>query len=88
MAELQTEFEVSQKQSEIDLLKTQRKNNQIIGMALIIITVLLTTLAFILIRNNRKKQKNNKTLSIQKDELQQQHYKLEALNKTKDRFSL
>lgn len=86
MADMRTEYEVSQKQAEIDLLTKQRQINRIIGLALVVVTILLAILAFILFRTNRNKQKTNKLLSEQRDELQQQHHKLEALNHTKDRF--
>ena len=86
MADMRTEYEVSQKQAEIDLLTKQRQINQLIGLALLFILLLLAVLAFLLYRNNRLKQSANKELSRQKSELEIQHQKLEALNNTKDRF--
>lgn len=86
MADLRTEYEVSQKQAEIDLLTKQRQINQLVGLALLFILLLLMVLAFLLYRNNRIKQSANKTLNQQKSALEMQHQKLEALNNTKDRF--
>lgn len=86
MADLRTEHEVSQKQAEIDLLTKQRQINKLIGIGLVFFTLLLAALAFVLFRNNRIKKAANRILSSQKEELEVQHHKLEALNHTKDRF--
>ncbi|MDA0195227.1 MAG: tetratricopeptide repeat-containing sensor histidine kinase [Bacteroidetes bacterium] len=72
MADLQTKFEVSQKQLEVDLLNQEKRNQQIIGIALSLILVLSGVILIVLYRNNRHKIKTNK--------------QLEALNHTKDRF--
>lgn len=86
MADLRTEYEVSQKQAEIDLLTQKRERNYIIGMALLCIVLLLSVLAFLLYRNNRIKRTANKLLHKQNTKLELQHTKLEKLNNTKDRF--
>jgi len=46
MADLRTEFEVSKKQIEVDLLHQQKKNQQIIVIAAIIALILICLLAF------------------------------------------
>lgn len=86
MADLRTEYEVSQKQAEIDQLNRKRERNYILGLALLCFTLLLIVLAFLLYRNNRIKRKANKLLHAQNNRLERQHKKLEALNNTKDRF--
>ena len=86
MADLRTEYEVSQKQAEIDLLTKEQQLNKLIGWALAFIAFLFGALTFALFRNNRIKQAHNKVLSAQKGQLEKQHLKLEALNHTKDRF--
>jgi two-component system NtrC family sensor kinase len=86
MADLRTEYEVSQKQAEIDLLNQKRERNYFIGLALLFFTLFLVVLAFLLYRNNRIKRAANKLLHKQNTKLELQHTKLEALNNTKDRF--
>lgn len=86
MADLRTDFEVSQKQAEIDLLNQKRERNYILGLALLIFTLLLTVLAIVLYRSNRAKRAANKLLHAQNNRLELQHNKLEKLNNTKDRF--
>lgn len=86
MADLRTEYEVSQKQTEIDLLTEQRSSNEKIGLALLCIALLFSVLAFLFYRNNRIKRSANKLLFAQNNKLELQQTKLEALNNTKDRF--
>lgn len=50
MADLRTDFEVSQKQSEVDLLEQKRKNQRIINIAAAITSVLVFLLALVLYR--------------------------------------
>lgn len=45
MADLRTDFEVSRKQIEVDLLNEQKKTQQIIGVAIVIVLVLIIALA-------------------------------------------
>ena len=79
MADLRTEFEVSQKQTEVDLLNQQKKTQQAIGWGLVSGLSLLGALAVVLYRNNQKKLKINKLLEDQKGQL-------EEMNDTKDKF--
>jgi signal transduction histidine kinase len=86
MADLRTEYEVSQKQAEIDILTKKRKVQQIIGIGLSAIIIISGVLLTLLYRNSRRNRKLSELLVEQKAELQLQHDQLEELNKTKDRF--
>ncbi|WP_185154267.1 tetratricopeptide repeat-containing sensor histidine kinase [Fulvivirga sp. M361] len=86
MADLRTEYEVSQKQVEVDLLEEQKRSQQIVGISLIVVLLLVVLLAFVLYKNNRQKQATNLLLSEQKEEIAAQRDQLEDLNDTKDRF--
>ncbi|MDN5210636.1 tetratricopeptide repeat protein [Fulvivirgaceae bacterium BMA12] len=86
MADLRTDFEVAQKQAELDLANKTKETQQIIGMGLGIVLLLLAALAYILFRNNKQEKKTNLILSHQKEEITSQRDQLSALNKTKDRF--
>jgi signal transduction histidine kinase len=86
MADLRTEYEVSQKQIEVDLLQQEQKTSQLIGASLLGIIVLISTFVFVLNRRNREKKRVNKLLHVQQLELKAQHDELETLNATKDRF--
>ena len=72
MADLQREYEVRQKQIEIDLANQEKRNQQIISVALIIILSLSGVLLITLYRNNQERKKVNRKLS--------------DLNETKDKF--
>lgn len=72
IADLRTEFEVSQKQIEVDLLNQQKRNQQTIAIALAVILVLSTVLLVTVYRNSQRKMRLNKELA--------------ALNETKDKF--
>lgn len=86
MADLRTEFEVSQKQAEIDVLNKNKKIQQIIAIGLIVILLLSGTLIVHLFRSTKRQRKLNGILEDQKEELQTQYEMLDDLNKTKDRF--
>ncbi len=86
MADLRTDFEVAQKQAELDLANKTKETQQIIGMGLGIVLLLLVALAYMLFRNIRQEKKTNLILSHQKEEITSQRDQLSALNKTKDRF--
>ena len=79
MADLRTEFEVSQKQIEVDLLSQEKKTQQAISLGLISGLALVIILIGVLYRNNQRKLKSNQLLEEQKD-------RLERLNNTKDKF--
>ncbi len=72
IADVRREFEVSQKQLEVDLLNQQKQNQQIIGIGLIVIILLSAGLLINVYRNYQRK----KRLSAE----------LQQLNETKDKF--
>ncbi len=72
MADLRTEFEVSQKQLEVDLLAQQKRNQQLIGVGLIVILILSAVLVVVLYKNNQRRKRTNLELA--------------TLNQTKDKF--
>ncbi len=86
MADLRTEYEVSQKQAEVDLLETQKRVQQIIVFGMAVVLLLLALLVWTLYRNNKQKQATNLLLSEQKEEIETQKDQLEALNHTKDKY--
>lgn len=79
MADLRTEFEVGQKQAEVDLLTVEKRNQQLILIATAAFALLFIVLAGIIYRYYRTKSRINQILATQKSEL-------EALNQTKDKF--
>ena len=79
LADLRTEYEVGQKQIEVDLLEEKQKGFFFAVFFLIILLLLIGTLAYVFIMRNKEKQAANQLLTKQTQEL-------EALNTTKDRF--
>ncbi|WP_298142503.1 histidine kinase [Flavobacterium sp.] len=86
-SELEKNFKLNLKNTEIELLKTQKKLDQSkletinnTRLALLIITLFLGVIVFILFRNYKLKQKANLLLSYQKQELEEQNLKLENEN--------
>jgi two-component system, NtrC family, sensor kinase len=70
LANLRTDFEVSKKQSEVDLLYQQRKTQRwwLIAIATILCSSII--LLFMFYRNNKIKQKANRLLTRQKNQIQ------------------
>lgn len=86
-SELEKNFKLNLKNTEIELLKTQKKLAQSklekvnhTRLALLIITLFLGVIVFILFRNYKLKQKANLLLSYQKQELEEQNLRLENEN--------
>ncbi|MEO9477601.1 MAG: tetratricopeptide repeat protein, partial [Cyclobacteriaceae bacterium] len=79
MADLRTEFEVGQKQAELDLVTAQQKTERVIMIGIACLAVVLVVLAIIIFRYYRAKSRINMVLEEQK-------LQLESLNKTKDKF--
>ncbi len=75
MANLQKDYEVSQKQIQVDLLNQQKQNQKILVISLGIIVVLMAAIVGILLKNNRHKQKAYETLNQQKQETERQKAK-------------
>ena len=67
MADLRTDFEVSQKQVEVDLLNQQRKNQRIINFAAAITSVLIILLAFGMYRRYKYIKATKRIIEDEKD---------------------
>ncbi|MTI19670.1 HAMP domain-containing histidine kinase, partial [Fulvivirga sp. RKSG066] len=79
MADLRTEYEVGQKQAEVDLLTAEKRTQQIVIYAVAGGALIVGVLLIFLYQNNREKIRINR-------ELEEQKWQLQSLNKTKDRF--
>ncbi len=77
MANLRTDFEVSQKQAEVDLLSQQKRNQKIIVIAVIVALVLIILLAFGLYRRNNFIRRTN--IIIEKEKNRSEHLLLNIL---------
>ncbi|NEU09758.1 tetratricopeptide repeat protein [Flavihumibacter sp. R14] len=77
MADLRTDYEVSQKQAEVNMLNRQKRNERYLTVSLGIILGLSIIILSILIRNNQNKQKAYKILNLQKQETDAQKAKAE-----------
>lgn len=86
LADLRTDFEVGQKQAEVDLLSIQKRNQQLLSVGLSAILLLTGLFAFITLRNYREKNRINQLLKSQTTQLTEQKGELERLNSTKDKF--
>ena len=71
-------FEVSQKQIEVNLLNQQKRNQNTLVISLGIILGLTIIILAILFKNNRNKQKAYRILNLQKQETEVQKAKAEA----------
>jgi len=76
---LESAFELAKKQSEVNLLKVKERNQRMVIVTVIFVALVLTVLAIVIYRYYRSKAKVNRILEDQK-------FKLEQLNKTKDKF--
>lgn len=86
MADLRTEFEVNQKQLEVERL-TKRKTIQLIIISALTIIVILACCLIVSYRRNLKRAREF-TLALEKrrEQLESQRKELEELNKIKDKF--
>lgn len=66
MADLRTNYEVSQKQVEVDLLNVQKKNQRIVILSTVIVLALLALLAFGLQRRNTFIKRTNKIIEAER----------------------
>ncbi|RKS50513.1 class 3 adenylate cyclase [Gillisia mitskevichiae] len=71
MANLRTDFEISQKQTEVDLLNQQKKNQQNIVIGVLVALFLLMLLAFGLYRRNNFIRRTN--LIIEREKIRSEH---------------
>lgn len=86
MADLRTEYEVSQKQVEIDLLESRQRMQYILFASMGTVIILLAILAFLYYRNNKRKQMLNIIITERKEEVEAQRDQLEAMNETREKF--
>ncbi len=86
MANLRTEYEISQKQAEVDYLNNQRKNQRIVVLALFIVLALTIGILLIYYISAIRRKALTKNLIQRQQELQEQKTQLEELNQTKDHF--
>ena len=86
IADMRTEYEVNQRETEIQLLKTEQKNQYIISASMAIIILLLGILTILYYRNSRSRQKLNSKLQEQKEEIEAQRDQLESINETREKF--
>jgi signal transduction histidine kinase len=86
IADLKTEYEVSQRETEIQLLKTEQRNQYIIFASMALIIILLGLVSFLYYRNSRKKQTLNLILKERKEEVEAQRDQLQSINETREKF--
>lgn len=86
IADMRTEYEVNQRETEIELLKAEQKNQYIIFASMAIIIILLAIASFLYYRNSRRKQTLNLILKERKEEAEAQRDQLEAINETREKF--
>jgi two-component system, NtrC family, sensor kinase len=84
MGDLRTNYEVSQKQIEVNMLNQQKTNEKKLSFSLAVILGLAVIILVTLLRNIQNKQKAYKVLNLQKQETESQKAKAEkALNDLK-----
>jgi two-component system NtrC family sensor kinase len=86
IADLRTEYEVSKKQIEVDLLNSSAENQRILVINLVLIVLLIAALAYLYYHRSQVRLRVNKLKSSQKLEMEAQRDQLELLNETKDKF--
>ena len=77
IADLRTNYEVSQKQVEVNLLNQQKRNQNNLLLSLGIILGLTVIILVIILKNNQNKQKAYKVLNLQKQATDEQRAKAE-----------
>ena len=86
IADLRTEFEIEQKQKEVDILNRKKSTQLLIIAGLIIILLLASGLIFLYYSSLRKARKFTVVLEERKKLLEKQSKELKELNKIKDKF--
>lgn len=86
MADLRTEFEVAQKQSEVDVLEKNRIILRIVIISLITILLLAGGLILLYYINLKKLRKLTADLEERQLQLEEQREELKELNRIKDKF--
>ena len=85
-ADLRTDFEVAQKQAEVDILEKNKTMQRIIISGLGIIVLLATGFIIIIYQNLKRNRKLTKILEERKRLLEKQSSELKELNRIKDHF--
>lgn len=78
MADLRTNYEVSQKQREVNLLTQQKRNQRYLVFSLVIILGLTVLITGVLMKNNQIRKKAYTNLNRQKQETDKQRAKAEV----------
>ncbi len=78
IADMRTDFELAQKQIEVDLLKQKRKNQRIINILAAVASVFIIILAIGLYRRYVFIKKTNVKIRAQRDEIESQRDEVEA----------
>jgi two-component system NtrC family sensor kinase len=78
MADLRTAYEVSRKQSEVNLLSEQKRNQRSLLISLGVILAMAIIILMVMIRSNNHKQKAYEVLNKQKQETDMHRSKAEA----------
>jgi two-component system, NtrC family, sensor kinase len=86
MADLRTEFEVGQKQIEVDLLHAQARTQRIVLIAVGTVLVLVVILVYVLFRLYKLRNRAIKISRERRKIIASQRDRLEELNNTKDKF--
>lgn len=86
MADLRTEYEVSKKQAEVDLLEEQALLNTIVVWSAVFIIALLLILTIALLKIYRIKDRAIRIVRERRRVIAAQRNQLDQVNKTKDRF--
>lgn len=86
LADLRTEFEVGQKEAELQVISAEKRTQQILSVGLGVILLLTGIFAAVSYKNYVTKKRINSQLEEQAVVLEEQKEELVKLNKTKDKF--
>jgi class 3 adenylate cyclase len=79
IAEMRADYEVSQKQTEVDLLHETGKAQRLVAILLGVGVVFAVVSALFLYRRSRERRLTNQQLTLQKEEIEQERQKAEML---------
>ncbi len=86
MADLRTEFEVGQKQVEVDLLHQEAKTQRILLIGVVAVLILVFILAYVLYKLYKLRDRAIKISRKRRQVISAQRNELADLNRTKDKF--
>lgn len=86
MADMRTEFEVAQKQNEIDLLVSRRNIQRVVQLGLIVLSLLIIAIAWLYYRSYRIQKRANEQLNQQKEQLRLRNELLDTLITSREKF--